>query len=186
MDLILSTYLRAASDPVAEPATGHAVDRLGVVPFAVEYGITARLGLDEENHALIGVPGAGSEDRVLLDAMERPRSMLQHGLDDVIAVIRGIGQAHDRGHIRGQVLPHLPKHPAIVDVRLGQLVAQDQERIRLDGQVGLHPVLARLGGMRPFPPWPLPPAEAGGVGGDGHRASRQRGHDEVMEALPDV
>jgi len=147
MDLVLSTYLRTASDPVAEPATGHAVDRLGMIAFAVEYGITARLGLDEEHHSLIGVLGTGSEDRVLLDAMERPRSMLQHGLDDVVAMIGRIGQAHDWLHIRGQVFPHLPEHTAVVDVRFSELVAENEERIGLDGQVRLHPVLARFGGV---------------------------------------
>ena len=35
MDLVLSSYLGAASDPVAEPATGRAVGLLGVVAFAV-------------------------------------------------------------------------------------------------------------------------------------------------------
>jgi len=59
MDLVLSTYFRAASDPVAEPTTGHAVDRLGVIALAVEHGIGPGLHLDEENHSLVGVLGAG-------------------------------------------------------------------------------------------------------------------------------
>jgi hypothetical protein len=57
MDLVLSSYLGAASDPVAEPATGHAVDRLGVIALAVENGIGPGLHIDEEHHALIGVLG---------------------------------------------------------------------------------------------------------------------------------
>ena len=174
MDLVLSTYFGTASYPVAEPATGHPVDRLRVIALAVEYGIGPGLHPDEEHHALIGVLGARSEDRILLDPVERPGSMLQHGLGDLVAVIGGVGQAHDRDRVRRQTIPYLPEHPAVVDVRLGQPIAQYQERIGLDGQVRLHPVLAGLGGVRPFPPWSLPPAETGGVGGDGHMSWRQR------------
>jgi hypothetical protein len=47
-------------------------------------------------------------------------------------VIGGIGQAHYLDNVRGQAIPHYPEHPAVVDVRFGQLVAEDQERIGLD------------------------------------------------------
>jgi hypothetical protein len=69
VDLVLSTYFRAASDPVAESATGHAVDCLGVIALARRIQHRSGPHLDEEHHALIGVLGTWSEDSVLLDAV---------------------------------------------------------------------------------------------------------------------
>lgn len=78
----------------------------------------------------------------------------------------------------------MPEHLAVMEVRFGQLIAQEVERIGIDSCMQLNPVLIDIGNVRPFMLWPLSAAEPSCIGGNDDLPLRQLFDDEGMEPLP--
>ena len=170
---------------MAEPATDHAEGRLSMIAFAVQFGSAVRPVLPERGHLLIQRLRLREVPSVLLDAVQRCRSMLPGGGQAVVAEVSGVGQTPLRGDVVRQSVPYFGEHLALMHVRFGELVAQNDERIDFDRRMRLYPVLRRFQAVVHLTPRSLASGEAGGVGRHHDVASRQRRHDEVVEAVPD-
>ena len=122
---------------------------------------------------------------VLLDAMERRRSMPPGGGQAVVAEVGGVRQTPLRRDVLRQIVPYFREHLAVVDVRIGQGITEHEELVHFDRGMDLDPVLGRLETVVGLPPGTLPAGEAGSVGGDDWSSLRKRAHDEVVEPLPE-
>ena len=122
---------------------------------------------------------------VLLDAMERYRSMLPGSGQAVVAEVSGVSQTPLRRDVLRQSIPDFREHLAVMHVRFGQAIAENKELVHFDGGVDLDPVLGCFETVVGLPPGALPAGEAGSVGGDDRSSLRKRAHDKVVESLPE-
>lgn len=155
-----------------------------MIPLRVERSESARPVPGEVRHLLVEGLGSGETSGVLLEGVDRRSAMQPGGSQARFAVVCGVGQAPLHLDVRREGVPGLPEHLAFVNIRIGQCVAQDEERIDFDDRVQLDPVLPRLDPIFRLPPRALPAAEAGSVGGRHDRSSRQPFQDEEEELLP--
>lgn len=110
---------------------------------------------------------------ILLDAMERYCSMLPGGGQAVVAEVGGVCQTPLRRYVLRQPIPHFREHLAVMDARIGQGIAEDEELVDFDRCMDLNPVLCRLETVVGLAPGALPAGEAGSVGGDDRRSLRK-------------
>ena len=160
-DLVFPCVTFPASDTMPEQIANHAEHRFSMIALRRQGG-EAPWELFREEHQLVVVdPMFHQALGVLLDLVQRRRPVQPGRGEASLAVVGRIGQAAYGNDVLRQSFPDLREHPAVMHVRGGQFVAEDQEPIHLDGGVRLNPVFIRS--MRV---WRLAPsALATGVAG---------------------
>ena len=116
-DLVFSTYLGTTSNPVAEAATDHAERCFSMIPLAVQSSSSVRPVLPERDHLLIVRLRSSEVSSVLLDAVERRRTMLPGRCQADLPMVCGVGQRTSRRNVLRQSVPDVREHLAVVHVR---------------------------------------------------------------------
>ena len=184
MNLIFPTRFRTASYSISEQPADHAERRFSMVALAVQGCGPVRPVLPERGHFLIKCLRFREVPGILLDAVERRRSMPPGGGQAVVTEVCGVRQTPLRRDVLRELIPDLWKHLAVMNVRVGKTVTKYEELVHFDRRMDLDPILRRFQTMVGLPPGTLPAGEAGSVRGNDRRSLRKRTYHEVMESLP--